>query len=136
MSIALISSILTAKFGTSISLVNEDLIPHPADLVGLAKFLKDFPNKTKSDYVYIYEAFEIRSVNKVYSHILKGTVDLLNPSFLQFETDMDLNTSTMVLGAAAGKHVVYNGISGRMYRRVFLDYKSIDTVEYVRIKAE
>ena len=132
MSIALISSILTAKFGESITLDSQTLIPHPADIFSLDKWKKS--GQLEVNYVYKYEAFEIRSKNKVYSHILAGTVDTANDSFLQFETDMDLNNSVMSLGAAKSNGIIkYNNVTGYMRRKVILGYADIDSIEYILV---
>jgi hypothetical protein len=138
MSIEIMNSILSIKFGTTISLTPEtSLLLHPTDLIGLSNYMKSNPGKTLVDYLPLvkYEDFEIRSDNKVYSHILKGTIDTTNQFFLQFETDTDLNTSTMVLGAPSAKSVTQNGVKGEVRRRVIIDYKSIDSIEFIKIKA-
>lgn len=132
--IALINSILSIKFGTAIVLAPEaHVVMHPTDLFNYAKFKKDNPTKTIADYVPMYEPIEIRSHNKVFSHIIKDSVDVSNTFYLQFETDTDLNTSTQVLGSPSSRNVPLNGVDGTIRRRIIIDYKSIDDVSYVKV---
>lgn len=134
MSIAKINTILTQKFGTTVALTNVDLVPHPADIILMDRYVK--AGNDVSTYVKLYEPFEIRSKNKVYSHILINTIDTTNPKVMIFDTDVDINTTTQVLGSVKGKKHTYNGVEGYYRRRVVLDYASIDSVEYITFKPE
>lgn len=134
MSIAKINAILSVKYDTEILLTDEELVMHPSDIILLERFIKE--GGLVENYVKKYEPFEIRSKNKVYSHILINTIDYTNTKVLQFETDTDLNTSVQVMGSTKGKKYVYNGVSGYYRRRVILDYASIDSIEYVKFKVD
>jgi hypothetical protein len=133
MSMILINSILSKKYGTTITLPNATLVPHPSDIIRLEQHIKIHGNATT--FVSFYEPFEIRSDDKVYSHIIADTVDVSHENVLQFETDMDLNSTISVLGSPRGSKIrKYNGVSGHFRRKVIVDYKSIWAVEYITFK--
>jgi len=130
---ALISTILTAKYKEAMAVLPDTPVAHPTDIISLEKYLKVEGN-IAANYVDRYEPFEIRSANKVYSHILKGTVDTGSPLVLQFQTDVDINTSTMQMGSPSGKKQIYNGVQGYIRRKVIIDYQRIDAIEYIRVE--
>lgn len=131
MSVPIINGIIQKKSNVNSFLpVSTVLMNHPSDVVGMQNHLNI--GGTPATYVYKYESFEIMCKNRVYSHILKGSVDYSDNKILIFETDMDVDSGSVVYGAGTSSKKIYSfgTQTGTIRRAVLLDYTQIDSIEF------
>lgn len=127
---SIIGFILSKKFNTDIKVIMRKAIPNPTDLINIKQILEE--NLPIGSHPFLYERFEIRSDDRVYSHIVAGTVDYSSDYFLQFEIDDDMNNSIHNLGSSIRKIYRVNPETRIIFRKkIILDYNLISSIESV-----
>jgi len=127
---SLIGFIMSKKFGSDIQIIMRKALPSASDMITFQKS-KDNDEDT-GENPFRYERYEIRTIDKVYTHIMYGSVNYSNDNFLEFDIDNDLNDKVVTMGGFIKKIYELDKLHTYTFlKRIILPYKSIISIEVI-----